>query len=140
MQFETFKTRRVTLKKAEGKDLREYELQALKHIDAKPDKLNIIKAQDTFYLKIENEDGKMLGLIQVDEIDKTAAYVKISVPNKSREERYGKEALHQFIKCCKERKLYPRVYFKRGNRIIEEYKKERPDVLSRDFYIDIDVA
>ena len=139
MQFETFKTRRITLKRASRKDLREYQQQVVLH-NTTQDKLNIMKNCETGYVKIENEDGKMLGLIQVDRIDENTAHVKISIPNESWKEKYGKEALHQFLKCCRERKLYRRVYLKQENSIVKDYKKERPKLFEKGFYIDIDVA
>lgn len=139
MQFKTFESRRVTLKKASKKAKQEYKSQVILH-DVEQDKLNIFESSDTGYLKIENEDGKMLGLIQINEIDSNTIHVKISIPNKCWQIKYGTEALHQFIKCCEERKLYKRIYLKKDNEIIQRYKKERPDMLSEDYYIDLKIA
>ena len=138
-QFKTFKARRITIEKARKGDLKEYRTRLLvQHKEAK-DKLNILEDSSIFYLKVKNEDGKMIGLIQINEIDQDVACVKISIPNKAWEKRYGKETIHQFIRCCKERKLYRRVYFKSDNDIVREYKKERPEMLNKNFYIDINV-
>ena len=135
-QFKTFKARRVTIRKAEAEDLKDYKRQLVTHSPVE-DILNVIKDTRTSYLAIENEDGKLLGLIQVDEIDEKTANIKICIPNISWKERYGTEALHQFIKCCKERKLYSRMYFKRDNSIVKKYNIKRPDALITGYYIDI---
>lgn len=139
MQFETFRARRVTLKRASRKELEYYKEQAKSYGETQ-DKLNILKDSEIGYVKIENENGTMIGLIQVSKIDDNTACIKISIPNKSWKEKYGTEALHQFIKCCKERKLYKRVYLKSKNTIVEKYKKERPENIKRGMYVDIDVA
>lgn len=134
MQFKTFTARRITLKRATNSELETYKQQVKTHNEQ--DRLNIISECD--YLKVEKEDGRMIGLIQIDEIDETTASIKISIPNETWRERYGTEALHQFIKCCKERKLYKRVYFKTNNSIVEKYKRERPKIMEKKLYIDIE--
>lgn len=136
-KFEEFRGRRVTLKRASWSEFDNYRSQLTLYAKAK-DRLNIMKNADTGYLTIMDENSKMLGLIQIDEVEEDVACVKISIPNKVWEERYGKEAIHQFIKCCRERKLYKRLYFKSDSNIVREYKKERPEVLNKNFYIDID--
>lgn len=136
MQFETFEARRVTLRKADVEDLKKYKEQLITHSPVQ-DRVNIIKDKNTNYLAVENEDRKMIGLIQVDNIDKKTVNVKICIPNISWRQRYGTESLHQFIKCCKERKMYSRVYFKQNNSIVKEYNRERPDALVTGLYIDI---
>jgi len=138
-QFKEFRGRRVTLKRASWSEFDDYKNQLILYAKEN-DRLNIMKNADTAYVTIMDERSRMIGLIQLDEIDESAAYVKISIPNKVWEERYGKEAIHQFIKCCKERKLYKRVYFKSDSNIVKEYKKERPKMLNENFYIDIDVV
>lgn len=135
-QFEIFKSRRVTIQKAKGEDYKIYKRQLITHSPVQ-DRLNIIKDDQIYYLSIKNEDGKMIGLIQVNEIDEKTANVKICIPNISWRERYGTEALHQFIKCSKQRKLYNRIYFKKNNSIVEAYNKKRPDALITGYYIDI---
>jgi len=135
-QFKTFKSRRLEISKASQLDIKNYKVQVQTHSPVK-DKINILKSETTSYLSVKNEDSKLIGLIQVDEIDEKAVHVKICVPNNSWNSRYGTEALHQFIKCCKERKLYKRVYFKTDNSIVKEYNKQRPEVLVTGYYIDI---
>lgn len=139
-QFETFKARRITLEEATKRNFKEYKLSTIMQNVETKDKLNIISNPTTKYISVENEDGKMLGLIRIDEIEEMVACVKVSIPNKAWEKRYGKETIHQFIKCCKERKLYKRLYFKSDNELVKEYKKERPEMLNKNYYIDIDVA
>jgi len=136
MQFESFKGRRVIIEKASKAKIKDYKTQVKTHNPGK-DRINIIGDEKVSYLSIKNEDGKMIGLIQVSEIDEKTAYIKICVPNQSWKERYGTEALHQFIKCCKERKLYNRMYFKKDNSIVEEYNRQRPRALITGYYIDI---
>lgn len=137
MQFKFFESRRLTLRKASPKDLKEYKEQLIWYNPLSKDKLNIIKDSKTGYVSVCNEDSKMVGLIQIDEIDECTVYVKVSIPNKSWIEKYGKEAVHQFIKCCQERKLYNRIYMKQENSVIDAYKKERPETFEKGNYVDI---
>lgn len=134
--FETFKARRVTIGHATAEDLKAYKRQLVTHNPVE-DRINIFKDERTSYLSIKNEDGKLIGVIQIDEIDDKTANVKICVPNISWKNRYGTESLHQFIKCCYERKLYSRVYFKKDNSIVKKYNEKRPYALTTGHYIDI---
>ncbi len=136
-QFKEFRGRRVTLKRASWSEFDNYKKQIILYAK-KQDRINIMKHADIGYITIMDESARMLGLIQIDEIDENVACVKVSIPNKIWEERYGKEAIHQFIKCCTERKLYKRLYFKPNSDIVRDYKKERPKMLNNNFYIDID--
>lgn len=125
MQFKTLKTRRVTIRKMNKKDYEEYQTQLKIHNTVKDDKIN--KKINFEYLTILNEDKKMIGIIQVDDLGDKQAYIEISVPNDAWNRRYGTEALHQFIKCCEERKIYKKLYLKAENTIVQKYKKERPN-------------
>lgn len=139
MQFKLFKTRRITLREAKKKDFENYKKQ-LRVYRTEEDKLNILDDEKVHYIAIEDEAERMIGLIQVDEIDQNTAHMKISVPNVSWRARYGKEAVHQFLKCCEEQKLCKRLYLKQSNHIVKEYMEERPETLKKGAYIDFAVA
>ena len=137
-QFKEFRGRRVILKRSSWSELDNYKKQVDLY-SKEDDKLNIIKGEKTGYITIMDESSRIIGLFQIDEIDENVACVKPSIPNQVWEERYGREAIHQFLKCCIERKLYKRVYFKPTNNIVRSYKKERPKMLNENFYIDIKI-
>lgn len=134
MQFKTFTARRITLKKATNSDLEEYK-QQVKRYRTNTDTFNLLK--EFFYIKVEKENGKMIGLIQVNQIDNFTASIKASFPNNLWETSYGTEAIHQFIKCCKMRKLYRRIYFATNNLITKKYMIERTNEIKKQMWIDI---
>lgn len=124
--FETFEARRVTLKEAKKVDFREYERQVNGYKLCEEERLNIEK-KDAYYLAVYDLNKKMIGLIQVcEQSQEKTTNVDISIPNKCWEVKYGKEALHQFIKCCLERKMYDYICLNEENSIAIAYKTERP--------------
>jgi predicted acetyltransferase len=138
MQFnKSFGNRRVTIKKANKKDLKSYKLQVVTHSTPQDETLNIFRSTVNHqYLAIKDTTSRLIGIIQIDEIDSTAINVKVSIPNESRKMKYGTEAIHQFVKFCKEEKLYNRIYLKTSD-LVDEYKKERPEMFVRNTYIEV---
>lgn len=134
MSFETFEARRVTLKEAKKSDFEEYKRQVVgyklceeKVMDTK---------QDGYYLAVYNVNNKMIGLIYVCESkNKATANIDISIPNECMERKYGKEALHQFVKCCVERKMYCYICLSEKNSIAIAYKVERPKIFEKIDYV-----
>jgi hypothetical protein len=138
MQFDkSFGNRRVTIEKAKKVDLASYKLQVVTHNIPQDETLNVFRsAVNHQYLAIKDPSSRLIGIIQIDEIDSTAIYVKISIPNESWKMKYGTEAIHQFVKFCKEEKLYNRIYLKTSD-LVDEYKKERPEMFVRNTYIEV---
>lgn len=136
MRFENFNTRRITIRKAKKSDIKEYQQQLQTHDMFQMDKISIIS--DGQYLALESDAGKMIGLIRVTTVkENEKAYIEISVPNEAWRRKYGTEALHQFAKCCKIRKMYKKLILKESNSIAETYKKERPQVFENGYCVDL---
>ncbi len=141
MQFETFKARRITLRETNEEDFEEYRKQLRGYHATKENKVNVIENnEDYLYIVIETEDGRTVGLIQVSKISETAAEVKASIPNFAWKERYGNEAIHQLMKCFKERKTFERVYLNRNNEITSSYMRERQERFEKTNCIEIITA
>jgi predicted acetyltransferase len=139
MQFnKSFGNRRVTINRANKKDLKSYKIQLVTHNTTQDEALNIFRSsEDHQYLAIKDSSSKLIGIIQIDEEScSTTINVKISIPNESWRMKYGTEALHQFVKYCQENKLYSYIYFK-TNEIVKEYKSERPEMFVKNSYIQI---
>lgn len=139
--FEKFVSRRITIRKAEHEDLEEYMSQVrIYQLKKDKDKIIINEQPDRLYLAIEDSAAKLIGLIKVEAIEKDIPYVSISIPNNVWNARYGKETLHQFVKCCKQRKLYKRICFNYNNKIVREYKEERPEMFDKGVFVDLSIA
>lgn len=137
MKFETFEARRVTLKKAKESDFEEYKRQVTGYKLCEAKAMDIKK--DGYYLAVYDVNKKMIGLIYVYESkNKKVAHIDVSVPNECMERKYGKEALHQFVKCCLERKIYDYICLNEENSIAIAYKVERPQIFEQiDYVIDL---
>lgn len=130
MKFQTVEHRRLTIKEADKRDLKEYKRQLNYCSMEEKDKIEIaenLSDEGTSYLAIFKEDKKMIGLIKVSEKSKISVEVEISIPNEAWCLRYGTDAIHQFVKECKrERILF--VKLKEENLIVKMYKMQRPEV------------
>lgn len=137
MSFKTFEARRVTLKEAKKSDFEEYKRQVIAYKLCEEKAMNI--KQDGYYLAVYDVNKKMIGLIYVCESkNKTTANIDISIPNECMERKYGKEALHQFVKCCLERNMYDYICLSEKNSIAIAYKVERPKIFEKiDYVIDL---
>lgn len=133
-----FGNRRVTISKANASDLQDYKKQATTYGISTKERIIIIPKDDTrYYLKVQNSDSKLIGLIQVSEIDTQTAEIKVSIPNQPWDVRYGSEVVHQFVKYFLENKPYSRIYFKK-NETVDRYKGERPEMFANgNYYIEI---
>lgn len=130
MQFEPFGNRRITICKANKSDLESYMTQLEVHHVSNG--LDISEeGNNYYYLKIEDISQRLIGIIRVNEINRNEANVDISIPNEAWNFRYGTEAVHQFVKCCKERKLYKKIKFEESVLSIR-YKVERPEMFEND--------
>lgn len=132
MSFKTFKARRITLTEAKESDFKEYKRQADGY------KLNNEKKMNTkkhgYYLAVYEPNENLIGLIHVYEKE-NVANVDISIPNKCKEVKYGKETLHQFIKCCLERKMYEYISLDENSWVADAYRAERPERFEKEEYI-----
>lgn len=139
MQFETFKSRRVTIKQAQKNDIDEYRRQAGGYNISQKEKIKVLKDDSIYYLAIYTNDDKMIGMIQANELNDESSMkivtVKISIPNKSWRAKYGKEIIHQFVKCCEERKMYDRVYLDKEEPVVNAYRAERPEMFKDERYV-----
>lgn len=135
---ETFGNRRVTISEATENDFVTYKEQLNTLWTPTKDRLAIIEEDKAiYYLKVNDRDGKLIGLIQISEIDSKTAYFKVSIPNKSWELRYGTETVHQFVKWSLQNKPYNRIYFKENDTVCR-YKSQRPEMFTNNnYYIDI---
>ena len=105
MQFKSYKGRRVGLREANKDEIAEFKRQ-LKNYHNVRNTFNIDSCPDTTYIVIDNECGREIGLIKVDEENKNnVLHVQISIPNEAWRARYGTEAIHKFVNCCKEKKM-----------------------------------
>lgn len=136
MQFKKFKARRVELKKANRKEIEEFNQQINTYKDVKD--ANFISNNPTDdFITIKEETGMQIGLIKVRQVNDESASIDISIPNEAWKYRYGTEAVHQFVKCCKQRELFKKLYMQENNSIIQAYRRERPELFKNENYIEI---
>lgn len=79
------------------------------------------KITDKWILAIKSKNKKIIGMIKVWEVEPEQAFVKVSIPNKNWVSKYGKEALDQFIKICREKKYFSVIEFESDNSIVDQY-------------------
>lgn len=130
MKFQTVEHRRITIKEADKRDLKEYKRQLNYCFIKEKDKIEIaedLSDEHTNYLAIFKEDKKMIGLIKVLEKSKFSVEAEISIPNDAWCLRYGTDSIHQFVKECKRRRILI-LKLKEENLIVKLYKKQRPEV------------
>lgn len=135
MQFDEIKHRRVTIKEAKNKEdlkreINEYNRQLQVYPIMENDKIAIEKysVTDVMYLSIYSESNKMIGIIKLKlSNDEKVGSAEISIPNPEWCRRYGTEALHQFVKRCKETSIVM-LTLEEENTIVSRYKSERPNV------------
>ena len=138
MQFnKKFGNRIVTMSKANKGDLQKYKKQITTYAVSTKNRINILEDSSYYYLKIQDADSKLIGLVQISEIDTMAAEIKVSIPNSPWELRYGTEVVHQLVKYFIENKPYSRIYLKK-NETVDRYKKERPEMFANgNYYIEV---
>ena len=73
-------------------------------------------------LSIKTKDGKVVGKMDVFDMEKGKAYLMVEIPNESYELKYGSEAIDQFIKICSEKKYFSNIYLEKNNKSVEAYK------------------
>lgn len=120
-----------TMKRDEVKD---YYLQFFSMEPAKKEaqiqqlKEEISKQEDyKWILAIKSKTGKVVGKIEVFELVKNeTAYVTIEIPNKNWVNRYGKEAIHEFLKICRENHYFSSIELEARNKIVEQYMESVP--------------
>ncbi len=134
MHFGTTEHRRVTIKETKNKEdlkreLKEYNRQLQVYPIIENDKIEIERDSvvDVIYLSIYSESNKMIGIIKLKlSYGERVANAEISIPNPEWCRRYGTEALHQFVKRCKETSII--ILTLEENTIVCRYKNERPEV------------
>ena len=74
-------------------------------------------------LSIKTKEGKVVGKMDVFDMEKGQAYVMLDIPNKGYEHKYGTEAIDQFIKICAEKKYFSKIYLEKNNSCVQKYKE-----------------
>lgn len=89
-------------------------------------------------LAIKSKDGKIVGKMEVFELSKNkTAYVTIKIPNESWMCKYGPEAIHEFLKICKENQYFTQVELEARNKIVEIYMNSVPEEQKEGYLIKI---
>lgn len=89
-------------------------------------------------LAIKSKKGKIVGKIEVFELAKEErAYVTIEIPNENWVNRYGKEAIHEFLRICKENHYFSSVELEARNKIVEQYIDSVPEDQKEGYLIKI---
>lgn len=137
MQFKELKSRMLTLREANKHDIQVYGQQLRTYKISEGNSKFAFYTEGVHYLAIEKENKKFIGFIRIDVIDETAVKLDISIPNEVWCYKYGKEAIHQFVKYCMNNKIYKTIYFCSNNKTIQDYIKERSELFTRKTYIKI---
>lgn len=78
-------------------------------------------------LTIKSKDGKIVGKMEVFELSENqTAYVTIEIPNKNWVCKYGPEAIHEFLKICRENQYFTEVELEARNKIVDVYMNSVP--------------
>ena len=134
MQFnKKIGNRIVTMSKANKGDFNAYRRQIITYLVPSKEKINVLNDESHFYLKIQDMDLRLIGIVQIAEIDETTAEIKVSIPNEPWELRYGTEVIHQLVKNFTMKKTYSRIYLKKS-KTVDRYKKERPEMFKNGNY------
>lgn len=131
-----------TMKRDEVKD---YYLQFFSMEPARKEKQierlkkEVSKQEDyKWILAIKSKTGKVVGKIEVFELKKgEMAYITIEIPNENWVNRYGKEAIHEFLKICKENHYFSLVELEARNKIVEQYIESVPKEQKEGYLIKI---
>lgn len=102
-------------------------------------KEEISKQEDyKWILVIKSKTGKVVGKIEVFELVKNeTAYVTIEIPNENWVNRYGKEAIHEFLKICRENHYFSSIELEARNKIVEQYMESVPEDQKEGYLIKI---
>lgn len=76
-------------------------------------------------LVTDNSGSKMIGKIEVQDLNDNSAKIDIQMPNRSLTMMYGDEVLDQFIKVCTEKRLYSKIYINKECSIVSNYMQKR---------------
>ena len=132
-QFEDSKGERriLNIKNMKREDVAEYYLQHGELTKKqRHDKEKILREQISkskkkhFYewiLAVKSKKGKVIGKIEVLDMGNSTAFVTINLPDGEEKNRYGVEALDQFIKICKENKYFSTIELEKNNSIVRNY-------------------
>jgi len=126
-------------------DVKDYYLQFFsmkpEEKEAKMEKLKeeVIHRKDyKWILVIKSKNGKVVGKIEVFELVKNeTAYVTIEIPNENWIHKYGTEAIHEFLKICKENNYFSAVEMEARNEIVERYIRSVPEDKKEGYLIKI---
>jgi len=126
-------------------DVKDYYLQFFsmkpEEKEAKMEKLKeeVINRKDyKWILVIKSKNGKVVGKIEVFELVKNeTAYVTIEIPNQNWIHKYGTEAIHEFLKICKENNYFSAVEMEARNEIVERYIRSVPEDKKEGYLIKI---
>ena len=78
-----------------------------------------------WYLAVKDKSGQIIGKIEVQPAAEDEAWFTIEIPNEQWIQKYGDDAVDQFVKICKEKEYFSVIRFDENNRIIEHYRRLR---------------
>lgn len=81
-------------------------------------------------LSIKNKSNKVVGKIEVFEMGNRKAFFSISIPYDSWVQKYGIEAIDQFMKICIEHKCFDSIELECKNSIIDNFINNYDSVYS----------
>lgn len=120
------KRRLLDLANMKISDAEEYYLQveekSQRDVTMLKQRIKDCKHKGSTILAIKTKEGKVIGFLEVFDMQHSA-YVTISVPNEQMSYRYGEEAIDQFLKICKEKKLFKCIEIQKDSEISQRYVK-----------------
>lgn len=81
-------------------------------------------------LSIKNKNNKVVGKIEVFDMGNRKAFFSISIPYNSWVQKYGIEAIDQFVKICMEQKCFDTIELEYNNSIIDGFIRKYSSVYS----------
>jgi len=112
------------------KDVRVQKIRVLK------ERIKQNKKNPNFYewiLAVKSSEGNVVGKIEVLSMGNNVAFVTISVPNNTCIQKYGIEAIEQFVEVCRKNKYFSEIELDINNKIIEEYRNVHNQVITIKF-------
>lgn len=141
--------RRLNISNMERNEVKDYFLQFFSMDSAKKEKeeqrlKEEIKDREEslvrykWILAIKSKEGKVVGKIEVFELIKDQrAFLTIEIPNENWIYRYGTEAIHEFIKICKEQLYFSELELEAKNKIVDSYLHSVPEEKKQGYLVKI---
>ena len=104
-----------------------YDLASDKQVEKVVNLCEKLKDNSRWTIALQTHEGKLIGILDVEELSTGKAKASIEIPNEMMAFNYGFEAVDQFLKVCRERHYYAEVELETQskNRIMKNYIRTR---------------